>query len=126
MKSNFKIIFNQLELSYPDINALSLILNAKFVIIVVPINGEVSVLEIHHLSLDSSNLHTIFLLQSGADRTAIEYRSHYDALFPITLIDGKEPVFAGIEAKRTSAQKSKTLANRFIQFARPGDKEVVQ
>ena len=126
VKANFKEMFYKLEVSYPDMVSLSLIEEAWFVLLVIPIQGKISVHEIFHVRLDPSSLHTIFLLQTGADPKAEEYRSHYDVMFSMSSIDGKEVEKMGAEEMKAACRKCCVLANTFTRFRCYSNVEVLQ
>ena len=54
------------------------------------VNGNVSVMEIRHPSLYGKKIRTIILLQTGAKEGRKVHRSHYDVLFPLTVLDDKD------------------------------------
>ena len=125
VKSNYENNFDLLEISNTDLVSLSLILRVRFLLIICPLDGESSCQEIFHVSLPSKELHTVFLLQTGAVLSAKQYRSHYDCIFPISNIDGKDVTKMSIKEMEESFEKSEFWANRFLKFQYSGNIELL-
>merc|ERR1712015_9687 len=91
LKENYIKHHHTLEMCHLDILALSKILKTKFLILVIPEDASPSLTEICHKSFEEpEKLHTQLLLQTEGKTQETTYRSHYEGLEPITMINNTE------------------------------------